>query len=279
MLSKRKRIVLSTVRAIGLSIFLVCAIFPLLWIVLTSLKESTEVYTFPIRYIPSKISFDAYRYLFSFAKFHIYFKNSLVVSLLSATIATISSLLSGYTLSRFTFKGRRFILIVLFFVQMIPFYVLMIPLFTMFSKLGLTNTVTSLLVIYSGYGAAFGAIMARAFFSAIPKELEEVAWLDGCTKLQALMKVILPVFLPSVGAIFAFCFVNSWNEVFTAVLFIHSEHKMTVPVALYSFVSKAGIQWNVMAAGITIAVIPNIVVFGLARKYIVQGLTQGAIKG
>ncbi len=279
MLSKKKRTTFSILRMIGLLVFLIFATFPLAWIVLTSLKEPTEVYTFPVRYLPSKISFDAYKYLFSFARFHIYFKNSLIVSLLSAAIATICSLLSGYVLSRFTFKAKHLILVTLFFVQMVPFYVLMIPLFTMFSQLKLTNTVTGIMLIYSGYGAAFGAIMARAFFSAIPRELEEAAWLDGCTRIEALVKVILPVFLPSISAIFAFCFVNSWNEVFTAVLFIHSDHKMTVPVALYSFVSKAGIQWNVMAAGVTVAVIPNIIVFGLAQRHIVRGLTQGALKG
>ncbi len=180
-----------------------------------------------MKYIPSKILLDDYRYLFSFAKFQIYFKNSLLVSLLSAPVATTTSLLSGYVLSRFTFKDKRLRMIILFFVQMIPFYVLVIPLFTMLSKLRLTNTLTRVLLVYSGYGAAFGTIMARTFFNSIPTDLEEAAWLDGFTKIGALFRVVIPVLLPGVSAIFAFCFVNSWNEVFTPVLFIHSDHKMT----------------------------------------------------
>ncbi|MEJ5230382.1 MAG: carbohydrate ABC transporter permease [Pseudothermotoga sp.] len=275
----KSRKLFSSLRVIGLFIYLVVAVFPLLWIVLTSLKPVNEVYTFPIKYLPSKITFDAYKYLFSFAKFHVYFKNSFVVATISALFSTFFSLMSGYVLARFQFRLRHFLLLTLFFVQMLPTYLLMIPQFTMFSRLKLTNTLLSIVVIYTGFGVAFGTIMSRAFFKSLPKEMEEAAWIDGCTRFGALMRVIVPVFLPNIGAIFSFCFVNSWNEVFTAVLFLHSDSKMTVPVALYSFVSKAGIQWNVMAAGIVIALIPTVLIFAIAQKYIVQGLTQGALKG
>ncbi|HOJ88763.1 MAG TPA: carbohydrate ABC transporter permease [Pseudothermotoga sp.] len=271
--------VLSILRVLGLIVYLLFAVFPLVWIILTSIKPINEVYSFPIKYLPSRISFDAYRYLFSFARFQVYFKNSFLVATVSALFSTSFSLMSGYVLSRFQFKLKHFLLLTLFFVQMLPTYLLMIPQFTMFSKLKLTNTLLSIVIIYTGFGAAFGAIMARAFFKSLPKEIEEAAWIDGCSRFEALLKVVLPVFLPNVGAIFSFCFVNSWNEVFTAVLFIHSDHKMTVPVALYSFVSKAGIQWNVMAAGIVVALLPTVLVFAIAQRYIIQGLTQGALKG
>ncbi len=275
----KKHPILSALRVTGLILYLVVAVFPLIWIVLTSIKPATEIYSFPIKYLPSRISFEAYRYLFSFAKFHTYFKNSILVATFSALFSTVFSLMSGYVLSRFRFTTRHFLLLTLFFVQMIPAYLLMIPQFTMFSRLKLTNSLLGVIIIYTGLGVAFGTIMIRAFFKSMPREIEEAAWIDGCTKLGALFRVVLPVFLPNVGAIFSFCFVNSWNEVFTAVLFLHSDHKMTVPVALYSFVSKAGIQWNVMAAGIVIALLPTVLVFAVAQKYIVQGLTQGALKG
>lgn len=275
---KRHRI-LKAVRIFGLIIYLIVAVFPLTWIVLTSLKPATEVYTFPVKYFPSRLTFEAYRYLFGFAKFHIYFRNSFLVAVCSALLSTTFSLMSGYILSRFRFLMRHFLLLSLFFVQMIPAYLLMIPQFTMFSKLRLTNSLFGIVVIYTGLSVAFGTIMTRAFLKSIPKEMEEAAWIDGCTRFGALFRVVLPVFLPNIGAIFSFSFVNSWNEVFTAVLFLHSDHKMTVPVALYSFVSKAGIQWNVMAAGIVVALLPTVLVFAVAQKYIVSGLTQGALKG
>jgi len=274
---KRKRAI-GILRAIGLGIFLVVAVFPLLWIFLTSIKPATEVYTFPVKYFPSKATFEAYRYLFSFARFNMYFKNSFVVATVSAGLSTFFSLMAGYVLTRERFKLRTFLILVLFFVQMLPTYLIMIPQFTMFSRLKLTNTLTSVIIIYSGFGSAFGTIMARAFLKNLPRTIEEAALIDGCNRLQVLFRVVIPLLLPGVGSIFSFCFVNSWNEVFTAVLFLHTDSKMTVPVALYSFVSKAGIQWNVMAAGIVVALLPTIVVFSLAQKYIVEGLTQGAIK-
>jgi multiple sugar transport system permease protein len=274
----KKKKVVGILRAIGLGIFLVVALFPLIWIFLTSIKPATEVYTFPVRYLPSRATFEAYRYLFSFARFNVYFKNSFVVATVSAGFSTFFSLMAGYVLTRERFRFRTFLILVLFFVQMLPTYLIMIPQFTMFSRLKLTNTLTSVIIIYTGFGSAFGTVMARAFLKNLSRTIEEAALIDGCNRLQVLFKVVIPLLLPGVGSIFSFCFVNSWNEVFTAVLFLHTDSKMTVPVALYSFVSKAGIQWNVMAAGIVVALLPTIVVFSLAQKYIVEGLTQGAIK-
>lgn len=274
----KKKKVVGILRAIGLGIFLVVALFPLIWIFLTSIKPATEVYTFPVRYLPSRATFEAYRYLFSFARFNVYFKNSFVVATVSAGFSTFFSLMAGYVLTRERFRFRTFLILVLFFVQMLPTYLIMIPQFTMFSRLKLTNTLTSVIIIYTGFGSAFGTVMARAFLKNLPRTIEEAALIDGCNRLQVLFKVVIPLLLPGVGSIFSFCFVNSWNEVFTAVLFLHTDSKMTVPVALYSFVSKAGIQWNVMAAGIVVALLPTIVVFSLAQKYIVEGLTQGAIR-
>lgn len=274
----KKKKVVGILRAIGLGIFLVVALFPLIWIFLTSIKPATEVYTFPVRYLPSRATFEAYRYLFSFARFNVYFKNSFVVATVSAGFSTFFSLMAGYVLTRERFRFRTFLILVLFFVQMLPTYLIMIPQFTMFSRLKLTNTLTSVIIIYTGFGSAFGTVMARAFLKNLPRTIEEAALIDGCDRLQVLFKVVIPLLLPGVGSIFSFCFVNSWNEVFTAVLFLHTDSKLTVPVALYSFVSKAGIQWNVMAAGIVVALLPTIVVFSLAQKYIVEGLTQGAIK-
>jgi len=274
----KKKKVVGILRAIGLGIFLVVALFPLIWIFLTSIKPATEVYTFPVRYLPSRATFEAYRYLFSFARFNVYFKNSFVVATVSAGFSTFFSLMAGYVLTRERFRFRTFLILVLFFVQMLPTYLIMIPQFTMFSRLKLTNTLTSVIIIYTGFGSAFGTVMARAFLKNLPRTIEEAALIDGCDRLQVLFKVVIPLLLPGVGSIFSFCFVNSWNEVFTAVLVLHTDSKMTVPVALYSFVSKAGIQWNVMAAGIVVALLPTIVVFSLAQKYIVEGLTQGAIK-
>ncbi len=277
-MSRMKRNTFGVLRGLGLAFYLILALFPLVWIFITSIKPPEEIYTFPIKYWPSKVSWESYEYLFGFANFGKYFGNSMLVSMGASIISTLIALLSGYILARMNFKGKSILIIFLFFVQMIPAYLLMIPQYSMFAQLRLINKLWGIILVYIGLGAAFSTIMARSFFMRIPKSLEESALIDGCTRLKALFKVTLPLMLPGVAAIFSFSFVQNWNEIFTAALFLNSDSKMTVPVALYSFVSKAGIQWNVMAAGIVISLIPTIIVFAFAQRYIVAGLTSGSVK-
>jgi multiple sugar transport system permease protein len=204
--------------------------------------------------------------------------NSIFVSLGASFVSTIFAMLSGYILSRKEFKLKYPIILFLFFSQMIPTYLIMVPQYTMFSNLNLINKLISLVIIYSGFGAAFSTIMAKGFFDRIPKSIEEAALIDGCNEIQSLFKITIPLMLPGLSAILSFSFVNNWNELFTAVMFLNTSDKYTVPVGLYSIVSKAGVQWNVLAAGIVIALLPTIIVFTISQKYIIAGLTQGSLK-
>ena len=266
-------------KAFLLFIYLIMAVVPLYWIIITSLKEPTEVYTWPIRYWPTHISFSGYRFLFKFANFAQFFRNSLFTSITASFFAMVFSTLSGYILARYKFKYKKTLIVLLFFAQMIPTYLLMIPQYKMFSDIGLIDNLWALVIIYVNVSVSFSTIMARGFFSRIPKNLEEAAMIDGTSRIGAIFKITIPLSLPGIAAIFSFSFVNTWNELFTAALFINSSEKMTVPVALNSFVSKAGIQWNVMGAGLVVALLPTIVVFAFAQKYIIAGLTKGALKG
>jgi len=155
----------------------------------------------------------------------------------------------------------------------------MVPLFTTLSKIGMVNKLSVLGVVYVSTVVAFSTIMAKSFFDRIPASLEEAALIDGCTTFESLFKVILPVTLPGMAALFSFAFINIWNELFLAVMLLLSDNKMIVPVALNSFISKAGISWDVMSAGIIIALLPTMVIFGIGQKYIVAGLTEGGVKG
>ncbi len=275
---KKKRTVSKILRFFFLSLYLLAAVVPLYWIFLTSIKSPKEVYAYPIVYWPKHVSFESYKFLFGFANFAQYFKNSLFVSITASFLAMSFSVLSGYIMARYTFRFKKLLIITLFLAQMIPAYLLMIPQYTMFSKLGLINNLWALVIIYVNVAASFSTIMARGFFSRIPRSLEEAAMIDGTSRIGAIFRVTIPLSLPGIAAIFSFSFVNTWNELFTAVLFINSNSKMTVPVALNSFISKAGIQWNVMSAGLIVALLPTIVVFAFAQRYIVAGLTQGAVK-
>jgi multiple sugar transport system permease protein len=267
-------------RFLALAIFLILAIGPLYWIVVTSLKGPKEIYTSPLLYWPSHPGFASYVKLFSFSSFGTYFMNSLLVSVIAAAGALVICAFSGFALSRYKFqKEKGKILLAFYFTQMVPGFIIMVPLYAMMAKIGLTDNLLVLGVIYISMTIAFSTIMAKGFFDNIPASIEEAAMIDGCTTTQALFRIILPVMLPGLAAIFAFAFVNVWNELFLAVMLLSSEGNMTVPVALNSFISKAGISWDVMSAGIVVALVPTMIVFGIGQKYIVAGLTAGSVKG
>lgn len=267
-------------RILALAAFLIFAVFPLFWVFVTSLKPSQEIFAFPVKYIPSKISLQGYQKLFSVTSFSRYFINSTVISLLASAGGLFVSVLSGFALSRLrTAKRTQGLLLLLYFTQMVPSFILMAPLFFTLSKLGLTNNRFILAIIYAATTIAFGAIMAKSFFDRIPSSIEEAALIDGCGAFSALWRVIIPISLPGLIAIFSFAFVNVWNELFLAVMLMSSEAKLTVPVALNSFISKAGVSWDMMSAGIAAALLPTMVIFAFGQKYIVAGLTDGGVKG
>ncbi len=272
-----KRLI-AVLKVIALGIFLVCAIFPLYWTLITSLKGPTEMYTYPVTYWPRHITFDNYKYLLRSLNFAKYILNSTIVSLLSALVALIVASFSGYVLARKQFSTNKLLFFLLFMTQIIPGFMLMSSIYVMFGPLGLVDNLLVLIFLYSGMMVPFSSIMMKGFFQRIPESIEEAALIDGCRKLQMLFKVVFPVTAPGLAATFCFAFVNCWNELFLAIMLLNSESKKTIPVGLNSFVGKADIDWGAMAAGVLIALLPAMLIFAFAQKYIVQGLTQGAVK-
>lgn len=277
---KVKKTLGTGVRVIILCCFLLSATLPLFWIFITSIKSGTELYSIPLVYWPKEPTIAAYQRLFTYSNFGRYFRNSLFVTLTSSVVAMILSVMSGFALSRFRRKRLKGILeILLYFTQTIPSFMIMLPLFMFFSKLKLVDNLPILAVIYVATVIAFCTIMSRSFFDRIPVSLEEAAKIDGCTLAQSIIHVVLPLTLPGIAAIFCFAFVNIWNELFIAVMMINKASKYTVPVALNSFISKAGVSWDLMSAGIVVSLLPTMIVFGIGQKYIVAGLTEGGVKG
>lgn len=277
---KTKKKIGTGVRILILCMFLLCATLPLFWIFITSIKNGTELYELPLVYWPKEPTLDAYKRLFTYSDFGQYFKNSLSVSLSSAIIAMVLSVMSGFALSRYRKKRvKKSLELLLYFTQTIPSFIIMLPLFMLFSKMKLVDNLPSLAVIYVATVIAFCTIMSRSFFDRIPVSLEEAAKIDGCNLAQSIIHVVLPLTLPGIAAIFCFAFVNIWNELFLAVMLINKASRYTIPVALNSFISKAGVSWDLMSAGIVVSLLPTMIVFGIGQKYIVAGLTDGGVKG
>ena len=277
---KFKRFLGVCIRVVILICFFLAATLPLFWIFVTSIKSGTELYAIPLVYWPKEPTIAAYQRLFSYSNFGQYFKNSLFVTLSSSVVAMVLSVMGGFALSRFRHKKMKGILeLLMYFTQTIPSFMIMLPLFMFFSKLKLVDNLPILAVIYVATVIAFSTLMSRSFFDRIPVDLEEAAKIDGCNLAQSIIYVVLPLTLPGIAAIFCFAFVNIWNELFIAVMMINKAAKYTVPVALNSFISKAGVSWDLMSAGIVVSLLPTMIVFGIGQKYIVAGLTEGGVKG
>ena len=194
-----------------LAVFIAITLAPFYWILVTSLKTSTEVFARPITYWPRELTFDNYRYLFVDLGFDGYFMNSLIVSISTTCIVSILALIGGYAMSRYRFKGKGMVYVLLLFTQMFPAVVLMIPLFETMNKLRLINTLLSLIITCSVTNLPFCLFMMMGYYNSIPRSLEEAAQVDGCSLLGAVFRVLLPTMRPSIVATGAYAFINSWN--------------------------------------------------------------------
>ncbi|ADI68173.1 carbohydrate ABC transporter permease [Mobiluncus curtisii] len=279
MMQSRTPMYLKIIKVCGLTLWFVITVFPLYWILLTSFKPASQIAEYPVRYWPRVFSIENYVNLFSKAQFGTYMFNSLTVSLLGSIVATLIALLSGYTLSRFTFRSKGAVLIAFLVTQMIPMFIALGPLYQMFTTLGLIDTRAGLVLIYIAMTIPFSSIMLRGFFDNVPDSLEEAAMVDGLNRFSALWRIIVPVMLPGITATFIFNFVNIWNELFLSVTLINSDSKRTIPTALNSFISSFNIEWGPMSAAAVLTIFPTMILFSFASRWIVAGLTQGATKG
>jgi multiple sugar transport system permease protein len=265
-------------RVVGLGLWLVFTIFPLYWIAVTSFKAPGSINRFPLEYWPGEPSIDNYRGLFSHSNFGVFLGNSALIALVAGATATLIALLSAYVLARFEFRSKGAVMIAFLLTQMIPAFIALGPLYTMMSDLGMVDNKFGLILVYIAIAIPFSTVMLRGFFENVPDALEEAAMIDGCSRLGALFRVMVPVMTPGIIAAFIFNFVNSWNELFLSVVLMHSEQNRTVPAALNGFISTFNINWGSMSAAAVLTILPTMVMFAMASKWIVQGLTSGAVK-
>jgi len=275
----RDPFIIKAFRAIGLSVWMLITLFPLYWILLTSFKPASQIAEYPVRYWPREFSVENYAGLFQKAQFGSYLLNSIIVSSSAAAVATLIALLSAYVLSRFTFKGKGAVMLAFLVTQMIPAFIALGPLYQMFTQLGLVDSRFGLAVVYTAMTIPFSSIMLRGFFDNVPDSLEEAAMVDGCSRFRALWKVVVPVMTPGIIATYIFNFVNCWNELFLSVTLINTDNRKTIPTALNGFISSFNIEWGPMSAAAVLTILPTMVLFAFASRWIVAGLTQGATKG
>ena len=263
-----------------LTVFLVVVLFPFYWMVVTSLKPSqADIYAYPIQYWPNAPSLNNYRTILSKEHFSNYFLNSLFVSVAAGFCAVFVGMFTAYVIARYKFRGRSALLFFFLFTQMVPMFLILAPLYQMMGALRLVNNLNTMVLLYTNMMIPFSVVTLRGFFAGVPRSIEEAAQIDGCGRLRALFTVILPVILPGLASTIIFAFVNSWNELFLAVMFLDDNAKKTLPVALNGFILKFDIDWGQLSAGTVISIVPTMVLFGFIQKYMAAGLTAGAVKG
>ncbi|XBH20435.1 carbohydrate ABC transporter permease [Jonesiaceae bacterium BS-20] len=261
-----------------LGFWLLVTLFPLYWILVTSLKPAKDIYSYPLQYWPEVFSLENYKSLLVQADFGKYIGNSLLVALIAGGAGTAIAILSAYVLSRFEFRSKGAVLIAFLITQMIPTFIALGPLYQMMVKLNLVDQKFGLMLVYVAMCIPFSTVMLRGFFSNIPASLDEAAMIDGCSRLGSLWRIILPVMKPGIIAAFIFNFVNCWNELFLSVTLMNSDANKTVPTALNGFITSYNIDWSSMSAAAVLTVIPSMILFAFASKHIVMGLTAGAVK-
>ncbi len=266
-------------RMLVLLFFLLLVILPIYWMISSSLKPANEIINAQeITYYPHDITGENYNQLFRLYNYRQMLANSLTISIATGFCITVLSIFGGYGLARYTFRGKESMLLFFLATQMIPGILVIIPLYIIFSKMGIINTHFGLFLFYLITNLPFCVITMRSFFERIPYTLEEAAYVDGCTKMDSLFRIILPVMFPGIVAVFVFAFIGAWNELIAGTIFINTSNLWTVPVGLKSLIGKYDVKWGVLMAGGVGALVPTALMFAFMQKFVVDGLTAGAVK-
>lgn len=274
-------------------LYLIMLIFflPALWIILTSFRLNVEINSRPPIWLPSALTLDSYKILLGWPTpegafgmggnipFGQYARNSLVISLISTFFALALGTMAGYTFSRFRFRGKNHVFLWMMLARAIPGIALSLPLFILFARLGLSDTIPGMILIYVALNIPFTAWLMDGFFRAIPEELDDAARIDGCSHWGAFVRVDLPLALPGAAASGIFAFLTTWNEFALASVITRTPASRTFPPALFEFTGQFVSDWRGMCAMSVMMLIPAVIFVALVQRQLMEGLTTGAMKG
>lgn len=254
-------------------------LFPVLWVVSMSLRQPGEVLTCPVQFIPRDVTVQPYVRVLQDSAMITWVFNSLKISVLEVLGIVFVTVPAAYAFSRFDFRGKKYALFGVLLFQMISPVVIVIPMYNMMAQLNMLNTHYGLILLYIGLQVPFSIWLLKSYFDTIPKGLDEAARVDGCSRLQTLLYVLLPSMAPGIAVVAIFNFIFSWAEFVMAFTILGESSLYTVSIGLFSFQGQYSTDWRVIAAASVIAMAPLMIMFIGLQRYFVKGLVEGAVKG
>lgn len=260
-----------------LIVAIVVMCFPLAWMLSVSFRPNVEVTRIPPAWLPETWTLEGYQKFFESARYTRVFFNSFFVSIVVTVLSLVLGALAAYALARFRFLGQRSVLMFLIITQMFPLVLLCIPYFRVFIALGLYDTLTALIIAYLTFTLPFCILMLRSYFLNIPRDMEDAAMVDGCTRLGAIARILFPMSYPAFIGAGLYTFLLAWNEFLFAAVLIESWENRVLTMAIYSLMAEFVTDWNTMMAFSVLASLPLVVAFVFLQRYMVQGMTGGAL--
>ncbi|MEH6780726.1 MAG: carbohydrate ABC transporter permease [Rhodoglobus sp.] len=263
---------------VALCIGAVFAGFPVFWMLISSFKSNSEIFEFPPRILTESFSFDAYATILGDPTKVRFFINSYVVSLSVTVLTLIVAILAAYAFSRYEFRFKKTLNMIIVSVQAVPPITLLIPFFGLMVTLGLYNTYAGLILTYMVFTLPYAIIMMTGYFNTLPRELDEAAKVDGASSMKALWGILVPIATPGIVSVGIYTFMISWNEYLFALTLTRTEDMRTVPIGIQLLMGQHSFEWNEMMAMSILGAIPVLILFLFFQRYFIGGLAAGSVK-
>ena len=261
--------------------FLLVLLFPLIWMFITSLKNEAEIFVNPPTFYPHVINTKSYVAQVETGDFNMFqsFANSFIIAFGSMVIAVVLAVPASYAIAKYRFAGRGAVLLGFLVTQMLPVSVLLTPMFIMFKRMNVYNTWWAAILADATIGIPFSVLILKNYFASIPKELEEAAYIDGCGRFGAFIRVLVPVAKSGVVVCAIFSFLYAWGDLAYGMTFILDQPKRPITAGIFNFMGQYGTKWSYLSAFAIVSIIPVAIIFIFMQKYIIAGMTNGAVKG
>ena len=278
---KTKKTLLNVFKWAVLILIMFFLLFPIYWVVLTSFKTNMESYQYPPTFIPEAPTLNGFINLFTnYPEFFVYYKNNIVVSALSTVMVCFVALFSGYALSRIRINWNKYVIAFLLFSQMFPVVSRLISLYGLLRNWGLLNTITGLVLSITAGQLPFSITLMASFFESVPKDLEEAAYIDGASRFKTMFKVVIPLVIPGLLAVGIYSFLVAWDDYLYASTLIQNDALRTLSTGVtLRYLGELSYDWSLVNSISVVGTLPMVFLFFFFQKYMIKGLTAGAVKG